>query len=47
VQLQLTRKPHPLPKVTIADKPFFDLEFEDFKLEGYVHEPFIKFPVAV
>ena len=47
IQLQLQRKPHPLPTVTIAKKPFFELQFEDFKLENYVHDPFIRFPVAV
>ncbi len=44
---QLKRKTHSLPSLTIAKKPFWDLEFEDFKIEGYVHEPFIKFPIAV
>jgi thymidylate synthase len=47
LKVQLARKPHPLPTVRIARKPFFDLAFEDFTLENYVHEPFIKFPVAV
>lgn len=44
---QLTRQPHPLPQLTLAKKPFWDLDFEDFTLENYVHEAFIKFPVAV
>jgi thymidylate synthase len=47
VRLQLERQPHPLPRVTLADKPFFELQFEDFKLENYAHHPFIRFPVAV
>ncbi len=47
LKVQLERKPHSLPTVRIARKPFFDLAFEDFTLENYVHEPFIKFPVAV
>ncbi len=47
LQTQLQRRPHPLPKVLIQAKPFFDLEFSDFQLVDYVHEPFIKFPVAV
>lgn len=44
---QLTRTPHALPMLKIADKSMWDLQFEDFTLEGYVHEPFIKFKVAV
>jgi len=44
---QLTRTPKKLPSVEIAKKPFWDLKFEDFKLVGYEHDPFIKFKVAV
>ncbi len=47
VRTQLQRSPHPLPTLEIADKPMFDLVYEDFKILNYVHEPFIKFPVAV
>jgi thymidylate synthase len=47
VKTQLQRTPHPLPTLEIADKPFFELAYEDFKILNYVHEPFIKFPVAV
>lgn len=47
VHEQLTRKPFPLPKLTIAKKPFAELQVEDFVLENYQHHPFIKFPVAV
>lgn len=47
MQEQLTREPYPLPTLTIAKKPLFDLKFEDFKLDGYQHHPFIKFPIAV
>ncbi len=47
LQTQLQRAPKALPKVTIKPKPFFDLAFEDFQLEGYIHDPFLKFPVAV
>ena len=32
---QLTRTPHKLPDLKIAKKPFWDLKFEDFTLEGY------------
>ena len=44
---QLKREPKPLPKLHIKNKPFWDLEFKDFKLENYTHHPVIKFPVAV
>ena len=44
---QLVREPLPLPSLEIADKPFWDLTFEDFTLENYQHHPVIKFPVAV
>jgi thymidylate synthase len=47
VKTQLERKPHPLPKLQVARKPFFDLAYEDFSVIGYEHHPFIKFPVAV
>ena len=44
---QLKREPLTLPKLEIADKPFWDLQFEDFHLQNYEHHPAIKFPVAV
>lgn len=44
---QLKRKPYPMPTLKIADKPFWDLKFEDFALENYQHHEFIKFKVAV
>jgi len=44
---QLTRTPKKLPTLKIADKAFWDLEFEDFELTNYVHDDFIKFPIAV
>lgn len=47
LQKQLTREIRPLPQVEIADKPFFDLKFEDFQLLNYAPHPFIKFPVSV
>ncbi len=44
---QLERKPLPLPRLRIADKPFDELRFEDFELQGYAcHDP-IRFKVAV
>ena len=47
VKIQLARTPHPLPKLVLADKPALEMKYEDIVLEGYVHDPFIKFPVAV
>ncbi|MEK7544613.1 MAG: thymidylate synthase [Patescibacteria group bacterium] len=47
LRLQLERKPTQLPKLVVAKKPFWDLKFEDFKVENYQHQPFIKFQVAV
>lgn len=44
---QLQREPVALPTVTITKKPFFELEFEDFVLENYEPQPFIRFPIAV
>ncbi len=47
IKEQLTRAPFELPKLTLAKKPFWDLKFEDFRLENYQYHPFIKFQVAV
>lgn len=47
IKEQLTRQPGPLPTVEIADKPIFDLRFEDIQLKNYQPQAFIKFPVAV
>lgn len=44
---QLKRKPYPLPSLKIADKPFWDVTFEDITLGNYQHHEFIKFKVAV
>ncbi len=44
---QLKRKPKALPTLKIADKPFDELKFEDFTLENYEHDAYIRFPVAV
>ncbi|MFT7462182.1 MAG: thymidylate synthase [Pseudohongiellaceae bacterium] len=44
---QLTRDTLPLPKLHIADVPFDELTFDDFRLEGYEHKPAIRFAVAV
>ena len=47
VKQQLERAPYPLPRLVLADKPVLEMTFEDIRLEGYQHHPFIKFPVAV
>jgi thymidylate synthase len=47
LQKQMQRESRPLPRVEIADKPFWDLKFADFTLLNYDPHPFIKFPVAV
>jgi thymidylate synthase len=48
-QLQLSREPMPLPKLSIKRKPasIFDYQFDDFEFEGYQSHPAIKAPVAV
>jgi len=47
--LQLQRKPYPLPEMRINDKvkSIFDYEFEDFDLVNYQSYPHISAPVAV
>lgn len=47
LQEQLRREPRPLPRLTIARKPFNQLTFEDFHLENYHPHPAISFKVAV
>jgi len=47
LQEQLTRTPKALPQLKLANKPFWDLTFEDFEITDYEHDPFIKFKVAV
>jgi thymidylate synthase len=49
VQLQLSRKPFPLPQMKLnpAVKNIFDFSFTDFTLENYQSHPAIKAPVAV
>ena len=49
VALQLTRKPFPLPSMTLnpAVTSLFDFSSADFRLEGYQSHPAIKAPVAV
>lgn len=47
LQKQLTRMPKKRPTLTIADKPFWDLKFEDFELKDYSPDEPISFPIAV
>lgn len=47
VKEQLTRTPTKLPEVKIADKPFFELEYDDFELVDYEPQGFIRFEIAV
>ena len=48
-ELQLSRDPRPLPKMTInpSVKSIFDFTYEDFQLEDYDPHPHIKGKVAV
>jgi len=48
-ELQLSRKPHPLPRMVInpAITSLFDFAFDDFVLQDYQCHPGIKAPVAV
>jgi len=48
-ELQLTRKPFPLPEMKINSevKNIFDFKYEDFELINYQSHPGIKAPVAV
>jgi len=47
--LQLSRTPLPLPRLTIRRRPasIFDYRYEDFELTGYQHHATIRAPVAV
>ena len=47
LEAQIKRDPLPLPKLEISKKPFWELKFDDFKLNQYNYHPAIKFPVAV
>ncbi len=49
VALQLSRAPHPYPRLVIQRKPdsLFDYKYEDFVIEDYAHHPHIKAPVAI
>ncbi|MGJ1240066.1 MULTISPECIES: thymidylate synthase [Sphingobacterium] len=49
VELQLSRKPMPYPKMLINPdvRDIFNFKYEDFKIEGYQPYPSIKAPIAV
>jgi len=47
LNLQLSRTPHKLPQLKLANKPFDEIIIEDFELVGYKCDPFIKFEIAV
>jgi thymidylate synthase len=49
VELQLSRKPFPLPKMVLNPevKSIFDFTIDDFNLEGYESHESIKAPIAV
>ncbi len=44
---QLIRAPRTLPRLYVADKPFFELTYDDIRIDGYNPDGFIKFSVAV
>lgn len=44
---QLARTPTKRPRLIIAKKPFWDLEYDDFEIVDYNPQPPIKFPIAV
>lgn len=49
VEEQLTRATWPLPKLVIdtQEKDLFKIRIEDISIEGYIHQPPIKYPVSV
>jgi thymidylate synthase len=49
VETQLSRKPFPLPVLSIRRRPptIFDYAFDDFEIVGYESHPALKAPVAV
>jgi thymidylate synthase len=47
LRLQLAREPFSSPRLVVARKPVDQVRFEDIRVEGYQHHPFIKFDIAV
>ena len=49
VELQLSRKPYPLPTMSLnpAIGSVFDFTYDDFELKNYQSHPAIKAPIAV
>jgi thymidylate synthase len=49
VELQLSRKPYPLPQLTLKRRPpsLFEYRYEDIELTGYQSHPAIRAAVAV
>ncbi len=48
-RLQLSRQPHPLPRLVLRRRPasLFDYEFDDIEVAGYEYHPAIKARVAI
>lgn len=48
-ELQLSREPFPLPRLSIRRKPasIFEYKFDDFEIQDYQSHPSIKAPIAV
>ena len=48
-KLQLSRQPHPLPRMRINKevRNIFDFDYEDFTLEEYQFHPKISAPISV
>jgi thymidylate synthase len=48
-RLQLSRQPHPLPRLVLRRRPasLFDYEFDDIEVAGYEHHPAIRARVAI
>jgi thymidylate synthase len=49
IEAQLERDPYPYPTLGLRRRPasIFDYAFEDFEVNGYIHHPAIRAPVAV
>ena len=49
IDLQLSRKPYPLPQLIVKRRPvsIFDYQYEDFEIVDYKTHPHIKAEIAV